>query len=168
MLIPVSDYRPAWNEYRRLRNKLLILFFPYMLVVGMLFLRAKPLLNSLIFIVVFAWTIWLFNTAVRFYWWRCPRCGKCFAARWWYTKGFFARRCVHCGYLNTARATAYPGQPQSHCDQGRCLVTPLLRSLRTARFLTVLQRSPNSALQRNLWCPACLVANSTSIEAAVL
>lgn len=66
----VSDYRSAWNEYRRLRNRSFVLLFADVLVVGAVFVRA----NWFTFVVAFAWTIWSFNTSMGLTTWRCPRC----------------------------------------------------------------------------------------------
>ncbi|MBI2679959.1 MAG: hypothetical protein HYX25_03000 [Candidatus Solibacter usitatus] len=52
---------------------------------------------SLLFAFAIAWLATLIIAGFHLSSWRCPRCGKWFAAKWWYNKGFFARKCVHCG-----------------------------------------------------------------------
>jgi len=54
------------------------------------------------FVLAVAWMAGWVVTGVRLNTWRCPRCGKWFAATWWYSKGFFARKCVHCGLAKYA------------------------------------------------------------------
>jgi hypothetical protein len=87
-----------WNEYKRRRNLFLLALLGYMPVVATLgSLIARVFHTETLFpIVAFGWMGFLAISALRLNCWPCPRCGKWFAATWWY-RNPFARRCVHCG-----------------------------------------------------------------------
>jgi hypothetical protein len=95
----MADYRAAWQEYRRLKKRCLMLFLGYVPAAFSVALISFRLFHSTApgFVAAGAWMIWWFCECTRLNLWRCPRCGKWFSAKWWYNKGLLARRCVHCG-----------------------------------------------------------------------
>lgn len=95
----MSDYRSAWESYRRLRNRCFALFIAYVPAVGAVAFVCAKVFRTLLpgFFLAGAWMLAFLYTSLRLQAWPCPRCGKWFAAKWWYNKGFLARRCVHCG-----------------------------------------------------------------------
>jgi hypothetical protein len=46
-----------------------------------------------------AWFLFIMSTNAEFAWFRCPRCGKTFAVKWFLNllPPVLVRRCVHCG-----------------------------------------------------------------------
>jgi len=100
MLTPLpEDYTDAWRRYKKTRNLYWFVFLGY---VPVMFVAAYFSLwvfhnFSFAYAFAFAWAAAFLVTGVRLSAWRCPRCGKWFAAKWWYNKGFLARKCVHCG-----------------------------------------------------------------------
>jgi len=88
----------AWRRYKKIRNVFLCAFFACVpAVVGGAYLLRVFRANWLTFPFALACTVWVLVLWIRLSQWRCPRCGKWFTAKWWYNKGFFARKCVHCG-----------------------------------------------------------------------
>jgi hypothetical protein len=95
----VEDYTENWRKYKRTRNLFWLMFVGYVPVVFAVSLLLFKLLHNTSpgFAFALAWMAGWMVTGIRLNTWRCPRCGKWFAAKWWYNKGFFARKCVHCG-----------------------------------------------------------------------
>src|SRR5579862_4664217 len=95
----MNGYQKAWQEYRRLRNRCFILFLGYVPVVFPTAVVFFKLFHTFVpgFLVAGGWMVWWLFECNRLTRWPCPRCGEWFAAKWWYNKGFLARRCVHCG-----------------------------------------------------------------------
>jgi hypothetical protein len=94
----------VWKRYRKLRNVFLLAFSAYVPIVfcaTYLFVRFRAYWLGYPF--PLACTVSLLITWIRLSQWRCPRCGKWFTAKWWYNKGFFARKCVHCGLPKYAK-----------------------------------------------------------------
>jgi len=95
----MAGYEQKWSEYRRLRNTFFLVFLgavPVFLVVSFV---SEKLIHTTFpaSLVAVLWLALFAFYGIRLQLWRCPRCGKWFAATWWYNKSFFARRCVHCG-----------------------------------------------------------------------
>jgi len=94
----MADYQQAWKEYRRLRNLNFLLqailaaicWLVYTVSDGPLRLRIPVFVLLILIIAALVYESGKVND------WPCPRCGKVFA-RESYNKGFFARRCAHCG-----------------------------------------------------------------------
>jgi hypothetical protein len=85
---------------------MLVAFVAYVPVVFGVGLLSAHLFSTFTpaFVLALAWMAFLIiasNLSLRF---PCPRCGKCFFAKWWYRKGF-ARRCAHCGLPKYADPT---------------------------------------------------------------
>lgn len=95
----MGTYDDSWKEYKRLRNQWILVFLGYVPIVGAIGYLAIKLFHTTIpaFAVALVWMALFLVTGLRVQLWRCPRCGKWFSAKWWYNKGFLARRCVHCG-----------------------------------------------------------------------
>ncbi|MBI1741049.1 MAG: hypothetical protein HYR57_09260 [Candidatus Koribacter versatilis] len=92
-------YEEAWKDYKRIRNQWFLVFVGYVPIVGIVAFVSIKLFNTFTpaFVTAFLWMALFVYTGARVQLWRCPRCGKWFSAKWWYNKGFLARRCVHCG-----------------------------------------------------------------------
>lgn len=95
----MSDYQQEWQEYKRLRNQFWLVFAGYVPVCFAIALVSIKLFHTFTpaFIAALLYMGLLLFTGNRVALWRCPRCGKWFAATWWYNLGFLARPCVHCG-----------------------------------------------------------------------
>ena len=95
----MSDYQREWQQYKRRRNQFWLVFASYIPVCLAVTLVSIKLFRTLTpaFVVAFFWMGLFAFTGIRAQMCRCPRCGKWFAAKWWYNLGFLARRCVHCG-----------------------------------------------------------------------
>jgi hypothetical protein len=95
----MEDYTECWRRYRRIRNLFWLMFLAYTPVVFVATDLSLKLFHSysLGFALAIVWMAGWVVVGVRLNTWRCPRCGKWFAATWWYSKSFFARKCVHCG-----------------------------------------------------------------------
>ena len=97
------DYTEHWRQYRKfLRLYYLVSWGGFVALATLFFLNLYNV-NKLGFIVPMAialaiWVIAVLVTATRILFFRCPRCGKYFSVvRWWWNKGQYARKCVHCG-----------------------------------------------------------------------
>ena len=108
----LPDYAHQWHEYRKRRNiciAFLVLSLPYAVVgVAVESRNAKILLLA-------AWMVALILVKNYFDAWRCPRCGKHFFRRYWFTLHFLLpmlqRRCDHCGLAKFSSAPAEPDAP---------------------------------------------------------
>jgi hypothetical protein len=94
----MDSYQEQWDEYKRRRNTLLLLFLGYLpavlTVIGVSRLFFRSLFPSYAAAVLFM--IPLIVAGHRFNNWPCPQCGKPFHSTGW-TYNSFARECVHCG-----------------------------------------------------------------------
>jgi hypothetical protein len=95
----MAGYAEDWKEYKRLRKQWVLVILGYVPVVGTFGYVSIKLFHTSTpaFVLAFFWMALFVLTGWRVQLWRCPRCGKWFSAKWWYNKGFLARRCVHCG-----------------------------------------------------------------------
>lgn len=112
----MGDYTEAWNEYRRYRRDLLLVWVGYIPVVGAIAAISGRLFHTFIpaMIAVAAWMLLFIFAGVRYQTFRCPRCGEWFAGDWWYSLSFLARKCVHCGLPKFSEDRNYPPRtPQS-------------------------------------------------------
>jgi predicted membrane channel-forming protein YqfA (hemolysin III family) len=108
--MPPDDYQEHWRRYKKLRNVFFFLFLGYVPVVAaftvLVSMPLRAFTPSFVFAVI--WIVMLLVVGNRLSAWRCPRCGQWFAAKWWYNKGLFARKCVHCGLPKFAASGAPP------------------------------------------------------------
>jgi hypothetical protein len=91
-------YEDKWKDYKRRRLTFLVIFVFY--VPGAFFIgfQLQKLFGSGVsfYVVAIIWMIALAISGLRLTYWRCPRCGKFFFAKW-VGVNQFARKCVHCG-----------------------------------------------------------------------
>ena len=93
-----EDYEDHWRRYKRLRNVWWFSFLGYV-PAGLAFtVVVARTLGSFTpgFFFAGIWMVAFVVLGNRLSNWPCPRCGKAFSGTWWYNKGSFARRCVHC------------------------------------------------------------------------
>ena len=99
----MADYTQQWLSYTRLRNRALIaasLVFPlsFLLFLTAMLLPRWSAFEYLALVCLVVWFVAADITGRRANCFPCPRCGKYFAFKWWYSKSILlARRCVHCG-----------------------------------------------------------------------
>jgi len=95
----MTDYRQDWEHYKRLRNEWILVFVSYVPVCALVGVLSEKLFHTFTpaFVVAFLWMALFAVTGIRLQLWPCPRCRDWFSGKWWYNKGFLARRCVHCG-----------------------------------------------------------------------
>lgn len=90
------DYSQAWQEYRKIRNRVLIIVFGYFPVPLLLiiFMPASTLLNNgpnyIFGFVNLLWLGLLVTAILRLRNWHCPRCGEKFGFR------LGTNQCVNC------------------------------------------------------------------------
>src|SRR6266487_1046314 len=104
----MQDYGTQWREYRRLRNRFILMFAGWMpagifvaYLSDKLFRTFKPA-----FAWAFLWMGTLLYLHLRLQWWRCPRCGKEFMNKPWAFAGlpwFLVPCCIHCGLAKHAK-----------------------------------------------------------------
>jgi hypothetical protein len=117
-----TTYELQWREYRKRRNTFFIILATYFPGVLLFALLLQRLLRSdtATSIVAFAWILAFGVAAVRVSTWPCPRCGKCFHAKW-PAGNPLTGRCLHCGLPKWAdRDTRKPDElpsDQFHCFQ---------------------------------------------------
>jgi hypothetical protein len=87
------------SGYKRLRNWFWFIWLGYVPIVFAFMVLIRTLFGTFIpsFVLALAWMTLFLVVGIRLSSWHCPRCGKWFSGAWWYSKGFFARKCVHCG-----------------------------------------------------------------------
>jgi hypothetical protein len=95
----MAGYEEGWRNYKRIRNQWFLVLLGYVPVVSAVAFVSIKLFHSFVpaFATAFFWMALFAVTGIRISSWSCPRCGECFSGKWWYNKGFLARRCVHCG-----------------------------------------------------------------------
>jgi hypothetical protein len=95
----MDDYQQDWQEYKRQRNQFWLVFVSYVPVCSAVAFVSLKLFHTLTpgFIVALFWMGLFLYTEIRLNTFSCPRCRNSFSSTWWYNKGFFARKCVHCG-----------------------------------------------------------------------
>ena len=93
----MSEPVNPWHEYRKRRNLAIFAFLGYVPIVFLIALAGLHLLQSMTpgFVAAVGWMIFAWVAGFRVERFKCPRCGKCFFAKWWYHNAF-ARRCLHC------------------------------------------------------------------------
>jgi len=96
----IGDYDAAWRNYRSRRNQFLFLLLgllPVLTFVGYV-TRSLHALWPFTSIVGASWLVLLIIARSRLSEWPCPRCGKPFFTRAWFSfSDPFVRRCFHCG-----------------------------------------------------------------------
>jgi hypothetical protein len=97
-LLNMSNFDKEWGEYRKRRNLLLFAFLGYVPIVSAFAFLSFKFFHTDVpaFVFAFGWMAFFLVAGIHLNCWPCPRCGKWFAAKWWY-RNPFARRCVHCG-----------------------------------------------------------------------
>jgi hypothetical protein len=95
----VGPYAEGWRKYRKVRRDFWLVWIGGFLVVGVTAAASERLFDSVVAVQIAAgvWMLMFAIVGIRFQTFRCPRCGRWFAAKWWYNKSFLARKCVHCG-----------------------------------------------------------------------
>ena len=99
MTVPPPDFQGNWQRYKKLRNLSWITWLGYIPAVGVFTVFVSRVFKTYVPGFVFA-GMWMLmfpvvgNPPLSM---ALPRCGKPFSKKWWYDKGFFARKCVHCG-----------------------------------------------------------------------
>jgi hypothetical protein len=95
----MADYRLAWRRCRIWRNLAILAwlgFFPVVWLAASVARRVHA--SSLPIVIGIAWFVFIMSTNAEFAWFRCPRCGKTFAVKWFFNlPPVLVRRCVHCG-----------------------------------------------------------------------
>jgi hypothetical protein len=86
-----------WRQLQRPEWTVLLLWIGYLPEVFAITYPLRHIFASDVsfMAVAFGWMAAFAVAAVLAGAFRCPRCGKPFFRKWWYTNGF-ARRCVHC------------------------------------------------------------------------
>jgi len=111
----VTDYQPAWRQYKlraRLWLALFVLYVPVVVGTALLTLKYLHTPNPA-FVLAVLWMGYTLYVGARINLWRCPRCGQCFAGTWWYNKGIFAKQCVNCGLPKYSSDSAGSGPTSS-------------------------------------------------------
>jgi hypothetical protein len=101
----MADYGPAWRRCKVWRNLAILALLGFFPVMGLADFVARYFDIPVIFtVVLIAWFVFLMSTSAEFAWFRCPRCGKTFAVKWFFNllPPVFVRRCVHCGLAKYA------------------------------------------------------------------
>jgi hypothetical protein len=97
----ICDYTEEWQEYRRLRRKMFVVWLSYVPAVGAIAVVSNALLHTSVptTIAAFIWMIWFIMACSEFSGFSCPRCGAAFAGEgMWHVKYWiFARKCQNCG-----------------------------------------------------------------------
>ncbi len=96
----MPDYRPAWRRRKIWRNLFIVALVGLFPVGGLVGFIARYFdIPALISVFIVVWFIFILSTSAEFAWFRCPRCGKAFAKKWFLNllPPVLVRRCVHCG-----------------------------------------------------------------------
>lgn len=95
----MDSYEEKWHELQRCRNRYIFALLVYFPIVGTIGFLGQRFVRSLVpGVVVFGiWAAMLIYLGNKLRTWPCPRCGKWFSATSWYDRGWFVRRCIHCG-----------------------------------------------------------------------
>jgi predicted RNA-binding Zn-ribbon protein involved in translation (DUF1610 family) len=94
-----DEYAFGWNEYRRLRRNVLLVWLGYVPVVGCFAMVCQWLFHSFVpaFIGAGAYMLWFLLVTAQYGQFSCPRCGESFAVKGMLRLGPLARKCMHCG-----------------------------------------------------------------------
>ncbi|MDD5492036.1 MAG: hypothetical protein PHV60_05075 [bacterium] len=91
------SYEHQWQEYKKRRNLFWIIWLTYLpgvLIIG--YPLGKFFRSETPFIILaVVWMVFFIIAGTRFSYWKCPRCGNSYFAKWWYANQF-VRKCVHC------------------------------------------------------------------------
>jgi hypothetical protein len=97
----VCDYTDEWQEYRRLRLKMFLVWLSYVPAVGAIAAITYMLFHTYVpaMIAAVIWMIWFIMVCGEFSGFSCPRCGAAFAGEgMWHVKYWiFSRKCQSCG-----------------------------------------------------------------------
>lgn len=77
----ICEYTEEWQEYRRLRRKMFLIWLSYVPAVGAIAGISNTLLHTYVpaMIAAFLWGIWFIMACAEFSGFSCPRCGAVFA-----------------------------------------------------------------------------------------
>jgi hypothetical protein len=94
----VSDYQEEWSDYRKRRNRFVLVFLTYVPVVGVSMVVTGRLIHTATpgIALAIGWMVLFAVTGIRLQRFPCPRCGEAFFARGIY-HNIFARKCLNCG-----------------------------------------------------------------------
>lgn len=113
-------YEKNWAEYRKRRKLFWIIFLTYLPGVAIIGAPLGQLFKSetSYLIVAIIWMCAFAVSGLRFSFWKCPRCEKCFSLRW-HSSNPFTSRCLHCGLakweLSDTRSSDELSSDQFHC-----------------------------------------------------
>ena len=98
-------YEDAWRDYRRIRLIFWAVFISYVPGASFIGILLQKLFNSEIpvYFVAATWMVAFLVSGLRLTFWKCPRCGDFFFAKWWGVNQL-RRKCVHCGLPKWAQA----------------------------------------------------------------
>jgi len=104
----MADYSQHWRDYRRLRNRALVVAGLILVVPVVRVAFENSVARSTAWVAVFivlggGLLSTAIVTALRAELWRCPRCGRRFVSKW--SSGlaiFFVERCANCGLAKFA------------------------------------------------------------------
>lgn len=98
-MTPAVNYQEHWRRYKRLRNFFLLIWLAYIPAVAVFTLvfshRFRNFTPSFVFAIL--WMLMFLIVGSRVSRWPCPRCGERFSQMGWVNRGFFVRKCLHCG-----------------------------------------------------------------------
>src|SRR5512138_2800814 len=91
-------FQRQWKEYKRRSNWFWIITFGYLPGVTATGALLKYIYgtNRPVFIAALFWMLGIGIAGWRLTYWKCPRCGNWFFAKWYFVNQL-ARKCVHCG-----------------------------------------------------------------------
>ena len=99
----------TWAEYKASRRLSWMLFFggpPVVLLLGGIPAELLEIM-ALFWVVAIPWMIAWYFVSMRAVWLLCPRCGKRFFTKGWFTNTW-AKRCMHCGLPKWSEPDAAP------------------------------------------------------------
>lgn len=100
-----SDYAASWQDLKRRRRLLWVLFLGYLPGVAALCFLVGWVATSMggsqqgevmCAVVALLWILAFAVAAIRLTFFRCPRCTRIFHSTWW-RHNPFAHNCLHCG-----------------------------------------------------------------------
>jgi hypothetical protein len=107
----MNEYAKDWEEYRRLRRNIFLIWLLYIPAVGAFGLIVDYLFKTFApaFILALAWGLWFIIANFSFAQFSCPRCGQYFAGgpgKWRVPLWIFTRKCRYCGLKKFADYTS--------------------------------------------------------------
>ena len=94
----LEPQHPAWQDYRRRRNSLIL---GLSLWIGLMILAAlvpdSSVMGRYWWLPVPIIFVWIVIASARITFWHCPRCGELYFTRGIWFGNLFITRCYHCG-----------------------------------------------------------------------